>query len=122
MIKKLICPIEEFSSYAVSLIEELKDTPDGVFSNIERVLIFAQKVKLLLAPRLYNTDQKPWLEDEFNHFRLYVHRGATGSSDHYAVGLKCLVPWLTFKDIMRFKPRSILLTSGTLKPLHMWDK
>lgn len=33
MISKLINPIEEFSSYGVALIEELKETPDGVFSN-----------------------------------------------------------------------------------------
>jgi regulator of telomere elongation helicase 1 len=32
------------------------------------------------------------------------------------------VPWLTFKDILRYKPRSILLTSGTLKPMNMWEK
>lgn len=38
------------------------------------------------------------------------------------IGLRCLVPWLTFKDIMKYKPRSILLTSGTLKPLGMWEK
>ena len=36
-----------------------------------------------------------------------------GFGDSYSVGLKCLVPWLTFQDIVRFRPRSILLTSGT---------
>ena len=45
-----------------------------------------------------------------------------GFGDSYSIGLKCLVPWLTFQDIVRFRPRSILLTSGTLKPLNMWEK
>lgn len=45
-----------------------------------------------------------------------------GSGDAYSIGLKCLVPWLTFQDIARFGPHSILLTSGTLKPLNMWEK
>lgn len=45
-----------------------------------------------------------------------------GFGDSYSVGLKCLVPWLTFQDIVRFRPRSILLTSGTLNPLNMWEK
>jgi Rad3-related DNA helicase len=73
---------------------------------------------------VYKNVEKPWIEDEFNHFRLYVSRNSLGSNiiGSYVVGLRCLVPWLTFKDIIRFKPRSILLTSGTLKPLPMWEK
>lgn len=61
MIAKLISPIEEFSSYGVALIEELKETPDGVFSNFEKVLIFALKVKTLIAPKVYNSHEKAWL-------------------------------------------------------------
>lgn len=53
MIAKLINPIEEFSSYGVALIEELKETPDGVFSNFEKVLIFALKAKALIAPKVF---------------------------------------------------------------------
>jgi hypothetical protein len=32
---KLILPFEEFVAYGVVLIEDLKETPDGVFSNFE---------------------------------------------------------------------------------------
>ena len=63
MISKLISPIEEFTSYGVALIEELKETPDGVFSNFERVLIFSLKVKTLLAPKVYKNIERPWMED-----------------------------------------------------------
>ena len=56
MISKLINPIEEFSSYGVALIEELKETPDGVFSNFEKILIFVLKVKALIAPKVYNNN------------------------------------------------------------------
>ncbi len=32
----------------------------------------------------------------------------------------CLTPSLTFKDILKFGPKSIILTSGTLTPLDSW--
>jgi hypothetical protein len=122
MMNRLVQPIEEFTAYGVLLIEDLKETPDGVFSNFERVLAFCLKVKQLLAPRLHRTAEKAWADDELNHYRLFVNRGSSALSGtgSFVVGLRCLVPWLTFRDISRLKPRSILLTSGTLKPLGMW--
>lgn len=118
MMTRLILPIEEFTAYGVNLIEELKETPDGVYSNFERVLAFCLKIKMLLSPKIHKPTEKAWVEDELNHYRLFVNRGSGG----FTVGLRCLVPWLTFRDILRLKPRSILLTSGTLKPLGMWEK
>ena len=32
------------------------------------------------------------------------------------------MPFLTFQDLKKMKPRSIILTSGTLKPLQTWEK
>lgn len=61
MISKLINPIEEFSSYGLALIEELKETPDGVFSNFEKILIFSLKVKTLIASKAFNVNEKAWL-------------------------------------------------------------
>jgi len=107
------------------LIEELKETADGVFNNFERVLIFCMKVKKLVSMKIFKTIEKDWIDDELNHHRLHINRSpqSMGSSgEAYSIGLKCLVPWLTFQDILRFRPRSILLTSGTLKPLNMWEK
>jgi hypothetical protein len=82
------------------------------------------KVKKLVSVKIFKSIEKEWLDDELSHHRLHVNRSPQpiGSGDSYSIGLKCLVPWLTFQDIARFRPRSILLTSGTLKPLSMWEK
>lgn len=34
----------------------------------------------------------------------------------------CLTPSLTFIDLLKLSPRSIILTSGTLSPLDSWEK
>lgn len=81
-----------------------------------------KKLKSLIVPRTYRPEGQAWLEEELNHYRVYVTKTFGAMGESYTVGLKCLVPWLTFKDILNFRPRSILLTSGTLRPLPMWEK
>lgn len=39
----------------------------------------------------------------------------------YSMQMKCLVPWLTFKEIAAKEPRCIIFTSGTLSPLDSWE-
>lgn len=39
----------------------------------------------------------------------------------YSLQMRCLVPWLTFKEISAKEPRCIIFTSGTLSPLDSWE-
>jgi hypothetical protein len=71
-------------------------------------------------PLIYKKKDDSWVDTEINHFRLYITRNSTHNQNGYTFGLKCLVPWLTFEGIRKANPRSIILTSGTLKPLEMW--
>lgn len=60
MMNRLVLPIDEFNSYGIPLIEDLKETPDGVFSNFERVLAFCMKIKQLLTPKVMKPSDKAW--------------------------------------------------------------
>lgn len=44
-----------------------------------------------------------------------------GAYDDYRIELRCLVPWLTFDEIQKYSPRSIIFTSGTMSPLESWE-
>jgi len=91
--------------------------------NFERVVIFCKKVHDLLKPFVYNINHNKD-EHEINHYRLNISKknSTINNSFTYNIGLTCLMPFLTFQDLQKYKPRSIILTSGTLKPLQTWEK
>ncbi len=39
----------------------------------------------------------------------------------WEVSVVCLVPFLTMKSIVDMKPHNIILTSGTLSPIDIWE-
>lgn len=62
-----------------------------------------------------------WWKEEINHFRLGIKINSKEKT-LYEIKLVCLTPSLTFDEILKLKPRSIILTSGTLSPMDSWEK
>lgn len=118
MKSRLLNPLEEIIENGQQIIEGLKETHDAYYHNMEKFIVFAAKVHGLLMP-LIHAKEDAWIETEINHYRLHISR-STGVQNSFSFGMKCLVPWLTFNGIQKSAPRSIILTSGTLKPLDMW--
>ncbi len=56
--------------------------------------------------------------DDLIHFRTVVSK----KNDYLSVELMCLNPQYTFQQLLKSKPRSIIVTSGTLSPMDLFVK
>lgn len=59
-----------------------------------------------------------FVENELVHFWTFIERLETGN---VIIRLCCLNPYYTFKSIIALKPHSLIITSGTLSPIDIYE-
>ena len=87
-------------------------------NNVVKLIDYFEALKLLWV-NYHESSKSLFKEQDITHFRTYYDYS---DSNNVKISAWCLNPYYTFRSLLECDPHSVIVTSGTLSPLNIFQQ